>query len=69
MFDIAAQLSLFLGILAFLIYFLGEYLAWVFRDQINSKGSLPDWLGWIENLDRIFEPIENFIYRSYRRRY
>lgn len=63
MFGIVAQLSLFIAFLAILIYFLGEYLAWVFRDQVKGSGSLPRWLGWINVLDRVFSPIENLIYR------
>ncbi|MBS3815899.1 MAG: potassium-transporting ATPase subunit KdpA, partial [Hadesarchaea archaeon] len=63
MLDIIAQISIFVGILVFLIYFLGEYLAWIFKDQVKSEGELPSWLKWIQKLDRIFTPLENFIYK------
>lgn len=63
MISIIAQLSFFIAILVLLIHFFGEYLAWIFRDQAGSKGSLPSWLGWIKRFDRIFSPIEKFIYR------
>ncbi len=63
MFNITAQILLFFSLLAFLVYFLGEYLAWIYRDQAKSKGSLPSWLEWVKKLDKIFSPIENFIYK------
>ncbi|KXA89026.1 ATPase [candidate division MSBL1 archaeon SCGC-AAA259I09] len=63
MFGIIAQISVFIAVLFFLVYFLGEYLAWIFRDQVGSRGGLPSWLGWMEKLDRLFSPIENFMYK------
>lgn len=65
MLGIVAQISLFVAILAFLVYILGEYLAWIFQDQVGSRGSgLPGWLEPIKKLDRIFSPIEKFIYKA-----
>ncbi len=63
MLSIIIQLLIFFGFLGILVHFLGEYLAWTFKDQVSSKGSLPSWLQWIESLDRVFSPIENFIYK------
>jgi len=63
MIDGVLQISFFLGMLALLIHFLGEYVAWIFQDQARGKGSLPRWLSWIKGLDKIFTPIENFIYK------
>ncbi len=63
MFGVIFQILFFLVFLLALIYFLGEYLAWIFRDQTNSKGSLPSWLSWIKKLNRIFSPLENLIYK------
>lgn len=63
MFGIIIQISVFIAFLVILIHFLGEYLAWTFKNQTNSKGELPTWLKWIKYLDKIFTPIENLIYK------
>lgn len=62
MLSIIIQISVFIGFLTILIHLFGEYLAWIFHDQANSRGSLPRWLAWIKRLERVFSPIENFIY-------
>lgn len=56
-------LSIFMVFLGALIYLLGEYIAWIFRKEAKSKGRLPRGLKWINKLERVFEPIENFIYK------
>lgn len=63
MFEIGLQLMIFIAFLAFLIYVLGEYLAWIFREQAGSKGESPGWINKLGFLDRIFSPIENFIFK------
>ncbi|MGM0381314.1 MAG: potassium-transporting ATPase subunit KdpA [bacterium] len=42
------------------IYLFGEYLAWVYKDQVNSLGDCP---GWLDSLDVVFTPVENLIYK------
>ncbi|KXB05823.1 hypothetical protein AKJ52_02965, partial [candidate division MSBL1 archaeon SCGC-AAA382C18] len=64
MFNTIVQISILVAFLATLIYLLGEYLAWIFKKQAGSKGKLPSWLKWIKNLDKIFSPIEHFIYKA-----
>ncbi|ELY72772.1 potassium-transporting ATPase subunit A [Natrinema pellirubrum DSM 15624] len=57
------QYTVFFVILAILIYLLGEYLAWIYRDQANSDYDLPRFLTGLKRLDSVFTPIENGIYR------
>jgi len=57
------EYAVFFTILAVLVYVLGEYLAWVYRDQTNSDHSLPRHFSWFERLNSVFTPIEKGIYR------
>ncbi|PSQ40280.1 potassium-transporting ATPase subunit KdpA, partial [Halobacteriales archaeon SW_5_70_135] len=50
------EYAVFFTLAAVLIVLVGEYLAWVYRDQANSDHELP-------RLDSVFTPIENGIYR------
>lgn len=54
---------LFIVFLAGLVYLLGEYIGWIYRDEVKSKGSLPGWFSWFTKLDKIFVPLEKFIYK------
>lgn len=54
---------LFLIFLAGLVYLLGEYVGWIYREEVNSKGEIPKWLSWLDSLEKIFHPLEKFIYR------
>lgn len=53
-------LLVFVLFLIVTIYLFGEYLAWVYKDQVNSLGDCP---GWLDSLDGIFTPVENIIYK------
>ncbi len=64
MLNIIGQITIFVAVLAFLIYIFGEYLGWIFHDQVKSRGELPSWLRGIEKLDKVFTPIEDFIYKA-----
>jgi len=57
------EYAVFFALTAILIFVVGEYLAWVYRDQANSNHRPPSYFSWFERLDRIFAPIENGIYR------
>ncbi|MFW5984871.1 MAG: potassium-transporting ATPase subunit KdpA [Halanaerobiaceae bacterium] len=54
---------LFLAVLSGLVYFLGEYIAWIFHDEARSKSELPGWLSPIGKLENIFSPVERLLYR------
>jgi len=62
MFEIIAQISIFLGTVVMLICVLGEYVAWIFRDQVKANGTLPSPLRWLETLEWVFSPVEDLIY-------
>ncbi|MFW6269816.1 MAG: potassium-transporting ATPase subunit KdpA [Bacillota bacterium] len=53
----------FFVLLGGLVYVLGEYTGWIYQDEVNSRSELPSWLSWVQILDSVFRPIENFIYR------
>ncbi|MFO7814568.1 MAG: potassium-transporting ATPase subunit KdpA [Halanaerobiales bacterium] len=59
---IILSLIVFFGILAFLVYVFGEYIAWIYREEAKSKSELPNWLKWIDKLEKPFSRIENSIY-------
>lgn len=52
----------FFVVLAFLVYVFGEYIAWIYRDEARSKSELPNWLKWLDKLEKPFSRIENWIY-------
>lgn len=55
---------LFFMVLALLVYILGEYIAWIYKKEVNSKSRVPGWLSApLNRLDKIFSPIEKLIYR------
>ncbi|MFW5986169.1 MAG: potassium-transporting ATPase subunit KdpA [Halanaerobiales bacterium] len=56
-------LSLFMFFLLVLIYILGEYIGWIFKEEVNSRGELPGWLTWIKKLEKVFLPIEMLVYK------
>ncbi len=56
-------IAVFVLFLIALIYILGEYIAWIYKEEVNSKSNLPGWLSWIKKLDIVFSPIEKIIYR------
>ncbi|MGM0627934.1 MAG: potassium-transporting ATPase subunit KdpA [Candidatus Fermentibacterota bacterium] len=55
---------LFLGLLAALVYVLGEYLAWVFRREMDAEDSAAS-LSWLTRYVEkpVLGPFERFIYR------
>ena len=57
------SLLVFFGVLAFLVYIFGEYIAWVYKDEAKSKSELPSWLKWLDKLEKPFSSIENWIYK------
>ncbi|MCU4742610.1 potassium-transporting ATPase subunit KdpA [Halobacteria archaeon AArc-m2/3/4] len=57
------EYTVFFGLAAVLIYVVGEYLAWVYRDEANSSHSLPRHFAWFERLDGVFSRIESAIHR------
>ncbi|GGM51121.1 potassium-transporting ATPase subunit KdpA [Haloarcula argentinensis] len=57
------EYAVFFVLAAILLFVVGEYLAWVYRDQANSDHRPPSYFSWFERLDTIFTPIENGIYR------
>ncbi|ELY72021.1 potassium-transporting ATPase subunit KdpA [Natrinema pallidum] len=57
------EYAVFFGLAAVLIYVVGEYLAWIYRDEAHSTHTLPRHFEWLERLDGIFGRIEGFIYR------
>ena len=57
------EYAVFFALAAVLIFLVGEYLAWVYRDQANSDHELPRLLTGLQRLDSVFTPIENGIYR------
>lgn len=60
--SILVSLIIFFGILAFLIYVLGEYIAWIYKSETKSSNELPSWLNWIKKLDKPFNYLENKIF-------
>ncbi|MFW5995866.1 MAG: potassium-transporting ATPase subunit KdpA [Halanaerobiaceae bacterium] len=54
---------LFIVVLAGFIYVLGEYIAWIYRDEVNSRSGSPRWFKPVTRLEKIFSPVEKFIYR------
>lgn len=56
-------LVIFLVLLAVVVHVMGEYIGWLYRDEVNSRGELLPWFGWFEALDGLFAPVENLIYR------
>ena len=57
------EYAVFFTLAVVLILLVGEYLAWVYRDQANSDYELPRLLTGLQRLDSVFTPIENGIYR------
>ncbi|MFW6237909.1 MAG: potassium-transporting ATPase subunit KdpA [Halanaerobiales bacterium] len=57
-----AAAVLFLLVLAGLIYVLGEYIAWIYRDEANSLSKVPRWFKPLTRLEKVFAPVEKFIY-------
>ncbi|KKF40143.1 ATPase [Halorubrum saccharovorum] len=57
------EFAVFFTLAAILILIVGEYLAWVYRDQANSDHRPPSYLSWFQRLDRVYTPIENGLYR------
>lgn len=57
------EYAVFFILAAILIFIVGEYLAWVYRNQANSDHRPPSYMSWFERLDTVFTPIENGIYR------
>ncbi len=64
-FGIVLPLALFFLILAGLVYALGEYLGWSFREEIGIEEGFPRFFGYLERYVEkpILEPIERLIYR------
>ncbi|MGM0446482.1 MAG: potassium-transporting ATPase subunit KdpA, partial [Bacillota bacterium] len=60
---IVFSLIVFFILLAVLVYVLGEYIAWIYKDEAKSKSKLPNWLKWVEKLEKPFSKIENMIYK------
>ena len=62
---IILPLLVFFLLLAGLVYGLGEYLAWVYRDEMDAADQVPERLmsaaGYAEA--SVFGPVEQFIYR------
>ncbi|MCF8000666.1 MAG: potassium-transporting ATPase subunit KdpA [Halanaerobiales bacterium] len=56
------SLLVFFVVLAFLVYVFGEYIAWIYKDEAKSKSELPNWLKWLDKLEKPFSSIENWIY-------
>ncbi|MCF8008389.1 MAG: potassium-transporting ATPase subunit KdpA [Halanaerobiales bacterium] len=57
------SLLVFFILLAILIYILGEYIAWIYRDEATSKSSLPKWFKWFDKIEKPFSKIENVIFK------
>lgn len=55
--------AIFIATLIALVYFLGEYIAWIYQEETNSRGKLPRWFNFFNRLEKIYKPIEQFIYK------
>ncbi|MFB6214961.1 MAG: potassium-transporting ATPase subunit KdpA, partial [Candidatus Bipolaricaulia bacterium] len=64
-FGIILPLALFFLILAGLVYVLGEYLGWSFREEMRVEEGFPRFFDYLERYVEkpILEPIERLIYR------
>ncbi|MFW6190385.1 MAG: potassium-transporting ATPase subunit KdpA, partial [Candidatus Bipolaricaulota bacterium] len=64
-FGIVLPLALFFLILAGLVYVLGEYLGWSFREEMGIEEGFPRFFDYLERYVEkpILEPIERLIYR------
>lgn len=64
-FGIILPLALFFLILAGLVYVLGEYLGWSFREEMGVEGGFPRFFDYLERYVEkpVLEPIERLIYR------